>query len=120
MQMPLNRATRIACIALLSLAVTIPAQAATPKQAAQTAMIAYERGHGTSDIETPSCYIVQDWAQCFFATAGGNLGKWDWLHLKGGKWVVAGGEGGDPALPYMKKFGVPSAIAAKFEAQCKC
>ncbi len=120
MQMPLNRATRIACIALLFPAATIPAQAATPKQAAQTAMIAYERGHGTSDIENPSCYIVQDWAQCFFATAGGNLGKWDWLHLKGGKWVVAGGEGGDPALPYMKKFGVPSAIAAKFEAQCKC
>jgi hypothetical protein len=110
----------IACCALLSLAAAIPAQAATPAQAALAATLAYERAHGQTDIEHPTCYIVQAYAQCFFATAGGNLGKWDWLHLKSGKWVFLGGEGGDPALPYMKKFGVPSAVAAKFEAQCKC
>jgi hypothetical protein len=110
----------IACITLLSLAAMIPAQAATPKQAAQAAMIAYERAHGQTDIEQPSCFIVQTWAQCVFLTANGHLGKNDWLHLKNGKWAFLGGEIGNPIEPYFAKFGVPAAIGKEFEAQCKC
>ncbi|HEX3469319.1 MAG TPA: hypothetical protein VHT05_14660 [Candidatus Elarobacter sp.] len=106
--------------ALLALAGVVPAFAATPAQAALAATVAYEHGHGTTDIEHPSCYLVPGYAQCFFATAGGNLGKWDWLALRGGRWVVLGGEGGNPAIPYMKKYGLPASVIAKFEAQCKC
>jgi hypothetical protein len=96
-----------------------PAAAATA-QAAVAAMSAYERAHGNSDIEQPECYVVQDYAQCVFMTAGGHLSRYDWLRNKNGKWVVLGGEIGNPAPPYMKQFGVPAAIAAKFEAHCKC
>lgn len=110
----------IASVAVVLLATALPAQAATPQQAALAATVAYEHAHGQTDIEQPSCYIVQGYAQCFFATAGGNLGKWDWLRLKSGKWVALGGEGGSPAVPYMKKFGIPPAVVSKFEAQCKC
>ena len=110
----------LACVAVLSLSTPLAAAAATPAQAAVAAMTAYERGHGDTDIEQPECYIVQDWAQCVFITAQGHLDKYDWLHLKSGKWAFLGGEIGDPIVPYMKKFGVPSAVAAKFEAHCKC
>jgi hypothetical protein len=108
------------CIAMLTLSAPLAAAAATPAQAAVAAMSAYERAHGMTDIEQPTCYIVQGWAQCVFNTAQGNLDKYDWLHLKNGKWAFLGGEIGNPAVPYMKKFGVPSAVAAKFEAHCKC
>ena len=108
---------------LLGFALIAPPQAAdaaTPAQAAVSAMSAYERTHGNTDIEQPECYVVQGYAQCVFLTAGGHLARYDWLHLKSGKWVMLGGEIGDPARPYMKQFGVPAAIAAKFEAHCKC
>lgn len=110
----------IASAALLSLAAVMPAQAASAAQAAVAAMSAYERTHGNKDIEQPECFVVQDYAQCVFLTAGGHLDRYDWLRLKSGKWVMLGGEIGNPIPPYMKQFGVPAAIAAKFEAHCKC
>jgi hypothetical protein len=110
----------LACVAMLSLSAPLAAAAATPAQAAVAAMTAYERAHAQTDIEQPTCYIVQGWAQCVFLTAHGNVDKYDWLQLKGGKWAFLGGEIGNPAVPYMKKFGVPPAVAAKFEAHCKC
>ncbi|HZX67823.1 MAG TPA: hypothetical protein VFE70_03010 [Candidatus Elarobacter sp.] len=112
----------LSCAGLIGFALIASSQpaAATPAQVAVTAMSAYERTHGNTDIEQPECYIVQGYAQCVFLTAGGHLSRYDWLHLKSGKWVMLGGEIGNPAPPYMKQFGVPSAIAAKFEAHCKC
>ena len=100
--------------------VAAPALAQTPAQkAAVAALVASERSRfGNSDVEQPACYIVDAWAQCSFGTGGGNAEATAWLHLKNNKWVFLGTDGGVTYASMMeKRYGIPAAVAKKFQAK---
>ena len=84
-----------ALIVLLAACALLPAQAATAaERAALSALTAYMRSHGTSDIEQPDCYVVQTWAFCRFGTDNGDAEAQNFLRFKNGKWIFLGQEGG--------------------------
>lgn len=109
----------LAFIALLGISAAVPVYAATPAQkAAVAALVAHMRSIGESDVEQPSCYIVQSWAQCSFGTGGGNAEASAWLALKGGTWKFLGTDGGVTYASMMvKRYGIPLAVAKKFQAK---
>lgn len=93
----------------------VPVQA-TPSAVA--ALIAAERAHGVTDIEQPSCYVLQVWAQCSFGTGHGNAEVNAWLHLKNGKWAYLGSGGGVTSASMLEsQYGIPSAVAKAFQAK---
>jgi len=97
----------------------LPAAAATPAQkAAAKALVAAEKSRGNGDVEQPSCYILQVWAQCNFGTGGGNAEVNAWMHFKNSKWVFLGEDGGVTYASMMeKRYGIPAAIAKQFQAK---
>jgi opacity protein-like surface antigen len=105
--------------ASLAALVTAPAQAAASIQkAAVTALISSERSRGNTDVEQPSCYVLDVWAQCTFGTGGGNAEGTAWLHLKSGKWAYLGQDGGVTYASMMeKRYGIPASVAKKFQAR---
>ncbi len=109
----------IAFAAVLSLLAAIPAYAATPAQkAAVAALVAAYHARGWSDIEQPSCFVVQTWAQCDFGTAHGRGEGTAWLHRKNGKWAFLGQGGGVTYASMMeRRYGIPAAIAKQFQAK---
>jgi hypothetical protein len=119
----LNRAPSmrriLALIVLLALSSAVPAYAATPAQkAAVAAMVAHFRSVGERDIEQPTCFIVQTWAQCSFGTGGGNAEATAWMHLKNGAWRFLGTDGGVTYASMMvKRYGIPLSVAKQFQAK---
>lgn len=109
----------LACTAVLTVSATAPGYAATPAQrAAVSAMVAHFRSVGETDIEQPSCFIVQTWAQCSFGTGGGNAEATAWLHLKNGAWRFLGTDGGVTYASMMvKRYGIPLSVAKQFQAK---
>jgi len=108
-----------ALIAALGLALTAPAFAATAAQKGATAaLIAHFRSIHVTDIEQPSCFIVQSWAQCSFGTGGGNAEAQAWLHQVGSSWKFLGTDGGVTYASMMvKRYGIPLAVAKQFQAK---
>jgi len=108
-----------ALIAMLALFATVPAGAATPAQkAAVAAMVAHFKSVGNTDIEQPTCFIIQTWAQCDFGTGGGNAEGTAWLHLTNGAWRFLGSGGGVTYASMMeKRYGIPPAVAKQFQAR---
>lgn len=108
----------IAFVALLSFLAVPPAVAASTQQAAVAALVAYERAHGNSDVERPTCFILQVWAQCPFGTGHGNAEVVSWLHFKNGKWTFLGSGGGVTSASMLEsQYGIPAAIARQFQAK---
>ncbi len=110
----------LAIAASLFFFAALPVQAQTSAQkAAVAALVANQRSHyGNSDVEQPSCYIVDAWAQCDFGTGQGNAEVTAWLHLKDGKWVFLGQDGGVTYASMMEsRYGIPAAVAKKFQAK---
>jgi hypothetical protein len=105
--------------ATLAILATLPAAAATPAQkAAVAAMVAHFRSVGNSDIEQPTCFILQTWAQCTFGTGGGNAEGQAWLHLTNGAWHFLGTDGGVTYASMMvKRYGIPLSVAKQFQAK---
>jgi hypothetical protein len=118
-----NRASSVrrvlAFIAMLALLSAVPVYAATPAQkAAVSALVAHFRSVGNTDIEQPSCFLVQTWAQCSFGTGGGNAEGNAWLHLKNGAWRFLGTDGGVTYASMMvKRYGIPLSVAKQFQAK---
>lgn len=108
-----------AMFAALALVAATPALAATSAQkAAIAAMVAHFKSVHETDIEQPSCYIVQSWAQCTFGTGGGNAEAQAWMHDVGGKWKFLGTDGGVTYASMMvKRYGIPLAVAKQFQAK---
>ncbi|MFZ1124871.1 MAG: hypothetical protein WAN59_07015 [Candidatus Baltobacteraceae bacterium] len=99
---------------------TLPVYAQSSAQkAAVAALVAAERSHyGNSDVEQPSCYIVQSYAQCDFGTGGGNAEATAWLHLKNGTWGFLGQDGGVTYASMMEqRYGIPAPVAKQFQAK---
>lgn len=121
----------IAFAAALALLAAAPASAATTAQkAAIAALISAERAHGNSDVEGPSCLIVQTYAYCKYEVGGGNAQDWALLHLKNGKWTFLGGGGevtydrgvrefGSFASMLEKQYGIPASVAKQFAANIR-
>jgi hypothetical protein len=109
----------IAFTAVLSLLAAGPAFAAvSPAQAAVAALVAHERAVGNSDVEQPSCYILQAYAQCQFGTGHGNANVVAWLHLKNAKWTFLGSGGGVTFASQLEsQYGIPASIAKQFQAK---
>jgi len=109
----------LAFIAMLALLSAVPVYAATPAQkAAVAALVAHFRSVGNTDIEQPSCFLVQTWAQCSFGTGGGNAEGNAWLHLKNGAWRFLGTDGGVTYASMMvKRYGIPLSVAKQFQAK---
>jgi hypothetical protein len=109
----------LALAVVLALSAGVPALAATPAQkAAVAAMVAHFKAAGNSDIEQPSCFIVQTWAQCSFGTGGGNAEATAWLHQTNGGWKFLGTDGGVTYASMMvKRYGIPLAVAKQFQAK---
>ncbi|HEY9084555.1 MAG TPA: hypothetical protein VIN40_01235 [Candidatus Tyrphobacter sp.] len=113
-------ARSIALIAFLSLLAAVPTQAATSAQrAAAAALVTYERSHfGNTDVENPSCYVLQVWAQCSFGTGHGNAEVNAWLRFKNGKWVFLGSGGGVTTASMLEsQYGIPADVARQFQAK---
>jgi uncharacterized membrane protein len=112
---------RLLVIAMtFSLLATLPAQAqATSAKAAVAALVAAEHSRfGNNDVEKPSCYVLQGWAQCDFGTGGGNAEVTAWLHYKSNGWGYVGSGGGVTYASMMEKqYGIPVAVAKKFQAR---
>lgn len=104
---------------MLAMFAAVPVYAATPAQkAAVAAMVAHFKSVGNTDIEQPTCYIIQTWAQCDFGTGGGNAEATAWLHLKNGKWAFLGTDGGVTYASMMvKRYGIPLSVAKQFQAK---
>jgi hypothetical protein len=109
----------LAFVALLAFSAGIPAYAATPAQkAAVAAMVAHFRSVHETDIEQPSCFIIQTWAQCSFGTGNGNAEATAWLHQTSGGWRFLGSGGGVTYASMMvKQYGIPLAVAKQFQAR---
>jgi len=109
----------IALVAALALSATAPAFAATAAQkSAVAAMVAHFKSIHETDIEQPTCYIVQSWAQCSFGTGGGNAEATAWLHQVGNSWKFLGTDGGVTYASMMvKRYGIPLAVAKQFQAK---
>ncbi len=105
--------------ALFAGVVACPAAAASAQSAATSALVSYERSHyHNTDVEQPSCYIIQAWAQCSFGTGHGMAEVNAWLHLKSGKWVFVGQGGGVTDAQQLEKwYGIPASIAKEFQAK---
>jgi hypothetical protein len=108
-----------ALIATAGIAASVPAYAATPAQkAAVAAMVAHFKSVKETDIEQPSCYVIQTWAQCSFGTGGGNAEATAWMHQTNGGWKFLGTDGGVTYASMMvKRYGIPLAIAKQFQAK---
>jgi hypothetical protein len=118
----------IAFAAALALLAAAPASAATTAQkAAVAALISAERSRGNTDVEKPSCFIVQTYAQCQYEVGGGNAGEWALLYLKNGQWTFLGGGGevsydhgvaqfGSFAAMLERQYGIPASVAKQFAA----
>ena len=105
---------------LLALAVAASAQAATTpaQKAAVAALVAHEKASGNSDVENPSCYVIQTYAQCDYGTGHGVAEVTAWLHQKNGKWMFLGSGGGVTYASMMEKqYGIPAPIAKQFQAK---
>jgi len=109
----------LAFIIMLTMSAAVPVYAATSAQkAAVAAMVAHFRSVHETDIEQPSCFIVQSWAQCSFGTGGGNAEATAWMHLTGGSWHFLGTDGGVTYASMMvKRYGIPLAVAKQFQAK---
>jgi hypothetical protein len=109
----------IAFVAILGFFATVPVSAATPAQkAAVAAMVAHFKSVGNTDIEQPTCFIIQTWAQCDFGTGGGNAEATAWLHLTNGAWHFLGTDGGVTYASMMeKRYGIPASVAKQFQAK---
>jgi hypothetical protein len=96
-------------------AATAPPTAA--EKAALAAMLTYENAQGTTDIESPACHVISDWAMCSFGTGQGNAEVNAFLHQKGGAWkgVLSGGGVFSPSQ-LETQTGMPAAIAKQFSA----
>lgn len=103
----------------LCISAAVPAHAATPAQkAAVAAMVAHFKSVHETDIEQPTCYIIQTWAQCSFGTGGGNAEATAWLHQVGSSWKFLGTDGGVTYASMMvKRYGIPLAVAKQFQAK---
>jgi hypothetical protein len=108
-----------AFVAMLALLPVVPVFAATPVQKAAVAgLVAHFRSVGVTDIEQPSCYVIQTWAQCTYGTDGGNGEGHSWLHLKNGAWRFLGSDGGVTyAYMMVKRYGIPLSVAKQFQAK---
>lgn len=106
--------------AALFFALSSVAGAASPTaSAAVSAIVAYERSHEhNTDVEQPSCYVLQGWAQCSFGTGHGNAEVNAWEHFKNGGWVVLGTGGGVTfASQLHSQYGIPLSIAKIFQSK---
>lgn len=114
----------IAFVATLALLTAVPAFAdTTAEKAAAAALISLKRSSGNTDVERPSCFIVQTYALCTWMM-GGEEGAWEsgLLHLKNGKWTSLGdfGEvtvnraherGWSLAAMFERQYGIPASVA---------
>jgi hypothetical protein len=109
----------LAFIVVLALSAAVPVSAATPVQkAAVAALVAHFRSVHVTDIEQPSCFVVQSYAQCSYGTGGGNAEGNAWLHQTNGAWRFLGSGGGVTYASMMvKQYGIPLAIAKQFQAK---
>ena len=109
----------LALAVVLALSGAVPVFAATPAQkAAVAAMVSHFRSVGNSDIEQPSCFIIQTYAQCSYGTGGCNAEGNAWLHQTNGAWKFLGSDGGVTYASMMvKRYGIPLAIAKQFQAK---
>jgi hypothetical protein len=113
-------ALALSALLTMSLPLAAPAATAPPtaaEKAALAAMLTYENAQGTTDIESPACRVIADWAMCGFGTGQGNAEVTAFLHLKGGVWkgVLSGG-GAYSASQLETQTGMPAAIAKQFSA----
>ncbi len=106
-------------IAAIVTITTGPAAAASQQSAATSALVSYQRSHyHNTDVEQPSCYILQSWAQCSFGTGHGMAEVNAWLHLKNGAWAFVGQGGGVTNAQQLEKwYGIPASIAKEFQAK---
>jgi len=109
----------LALAGALALSATVPVFAATTAQkAAVAALVAHFRSVHITDIEQPSCFVVQTYAQCSYGTGGGNAEGNAWLHQTGSGWRFLGSGGGVTYASMMvKQYGIPLAIAKQFQAK---
>ncbi len=100
---------------MLALCAGVPARAATPAQkAAAAAVIAHFRSQKITDVQQPSCFIVQTWAQCAYLEGDGEGTAW--LQLKGGGWHFLGSDGGVIYASMMvKRYGIPLRSRSSFK-----
>lgn len=127
-----TRATQIESVGSASPAhptgAAVSASAATTAQrAAVAALFSLERSRGNTDVERPSCFIVQSYAQCLYEMGHGNADGWVLLYLKNGEWTFLGGGGevaydqgvaqfGSFAAMLERQYGVPASVATQFAA----
>ncbi len=111
--------TAAAVAVMLVSAAPHPAAASSPQSAAASALVSYERSHyHNTDVEHPTCYVVQAWAQCSFGTGHGMAEVNAWLHLKNGAWSYLGSGGGvTDAQMLEKQYGIPASIAKEFQTK---
>lgn len=114
--MLVHRVLPIVAVLFLALAESPAARAAS---SAVSALISAEHSrYHNNDIERPTCFVLQGWAQCSFGTGHGNAEVNAWLHLKAGSWRFLGEGGGVTSAPMLEKsYGIPAPIAKQFAAK---
>lgn len=112
-------ARSLCVLGLVSIASALPAAAASATaSSAVSALVSYERvRYHNTDVEQPSCYVLQTWAQCSFGTGHGNAEVNAWMHFKNGGWAFLGSGGGVTDAQQLEKYGIPAAIARQFQAK---
>lgn len=82
-------------------------------------LVGYERTHEhNSDVEQPQCFVLQIWAQCSFGTGHGNAEVNAWLKWTGSAWRFLGSGGGVTTAQMLEQqYGIPAAIARRFQAK---